>query len=226
MKRIEVRGTIVDDEDKWVYDLFGIPCTSPNSIADALGNDDEEATIVVNSGGGDVFAGNEIQYIISQYKGTTTADIAGIAASIATVICCGADKVRIVPSGQYMIHNVSSSASGDYRDMEKASEILRVANQSIANTYRLKTGMTEQALLDLMDQEKWMDAKEALKYGFVDEVIGDEGAPLYNAGAAVILPREVIEKYKNDVGKPAKDKQRAFCINQKIRIERMRGKML
>lgn len=225
MKKIEVRGTIVNDDDKWIYDWFGIQCTSPKSIAQALGDDDEDATIIVNSGGGDVFAGNEIQYLLSQYKGATTADVVGIAASIATVICCGADKVRITPGGQYMIHNVSSEASGDYRAMDKASEILKIANQSIANTYRLKTGLSDRELLNLMDQEKWMDANEALKYGFVDEIIGAEKTQLYNAGPAVILPKEVIEQFKNDAGKPDKDERMAFCIN-KIKLERMRGKML
>lgn len=223
MKNVEIKGTVVGDEEKWIYDLLGIPATSPQAVAEELGTGDEEAIIVVNSGGGDVFAGNEIQYLISQYKGKTTADVAGIAASIATVICCGADKVRIVPSGQYMIHNVASSASGDYRDMNKASEILMVANQSIANTYRIKTGMSEQELLQLMDQEKWMDAKEALQLGFVDEIIGDDGVQLYNAGPAIILPQEVIKQYKDDAKRA--NRRMAFCMN-KIKIERMRGKNL
>ena len=226
MKKIGIKGTIVSDEDKWAYDYFGIPSTSPADIASQL-TDDEDITFMVNSGGGDVFAGNEIQYMISQYLGETTADITGIAASIATVICCGADHVRIVPGGQYMIHNVSSTAEGDYRDMDKASEILKTANRSIANTYKVKTGMSEKELLALMDQQKWMEAREAVQLGFVDEIIGDQGEiqRLYNAGPAIILPETLKEKLKNDTEKPDNDKRLVFCIN-KIKLERMRGKML
>ncbi len=224
LKKIEIKGTIVSDDDKWVYDYIGIQSTSPTDIAAQL-TDDEEVTFIVNSGGGDVFAGNEIQYLISQYKGETIADITGIAASIATVICCGADKVRIVPSGQYMIHNVSSHAEGDYRDMNKASEILKTADRSIANTYQRKTGMSEQEILALMNQEKWMEAKEALRLGFVDEIVGEQEAchKIYNAGPAIIIPESVKEKLKNDTEKPGKNERLVFCIN-KIKLERMRGK--
>ena len=39
-----------------------------------------------------------------------------------------------------MIHNVQTSASGDYRDMDNTGNALRAANQSIMNAYTDKTG--------------------------------------------------------------------------------------
>lgn len=206
---IGVRGTIVANDDKWIYDWFGYEATSPQDIASQLEKaNGEDVTFIVNSGGGDVFAGNEISYLISQYKGKTTADIVGIAASIATVICCGADKVRATAGAQYMIHNVSGGARGDYHAMDKASEILVNANRTISNTYRLKTGMSEKELLALMDKETWLDAVKAKEYGFVDEIIGDNGtlsAPksLYNNASFVnILSDEVKQKLRDTIKCP------------------------
>ena len=232
MKNVNVKGTIVSSDDKWIYDWPGYEATAPadieREIADAQGDD---ITFVVNSGGGDVFAGNEINYMISQYKGNTTADIVGIAASIATVICCGADKVRMAAGAQYMIHNVSGSASGDYREMDKAKSILINANKTISNTYRIKTGMTEKELLDLMNKETWMDAAKAVELGFVDEVIGDNGIltnqkpVLYNAGCAIIVSEELKEKIRNQIKNPIANTDILIARN-KLTIERMRGERL
>lgn len=234
---VNIKGTIVANEDKWIYDWFGIDATSPRDVEKLLEKaNGDDVTFIVNSGGGDVFAGNEINYLISRYRGNTTADIVGIAASIATVICCGADRVRATAGAQYMIHNVSSCASGDYHAMDKASEILQTANRTISNTYRLKTGMTEKQLLDLMDKETWLDAVKAKEYGFVDEIIGDDGTlikqkSLYNSAFANIISEEVKEKIRNAIKNPNAGEGNSdsdFLMKEKakLQIERMRGKML
>ena len=205
MKNIPISGSIVPDDDVWIYNLFGIPCTSPKAVKKELQEaNGEEVTIEINSGGGDLFAGNEIYYAIHEYKGQTTADITGLAASAATVIACGANVVRASPGMQYMIHNVSAGAQGDYHAMDHMSEILQNANRAVTNIYRLKTGMNETELLDLMNWETWMEAKRALELHFVDEIIGDKGGvlakpiTLYNA-AAIILPEEVKAKVRASI---------------------------
>lgn len=174
MKMIEIAGTIIPNEDQQFYDWFGIEATSPRKVKaalrDAAGDD---VTAMVNSGGGDLWAGNEIAYVLSTYAGNVTADITGIAASAATVVCCGADKVRMAPGAQYMIHNVSSWAAGDHNEMDKMSGILQNADKATSNVYRKKTGLSTKELLKLMDEETWMDVDKAIKYGFVDEMIGD-----------------------------------------------------
>ena len=111
---------------------------------------------------------------------------------------------------QYMIHNVSCGAYGDYNEMDKTSEILQNANRSISNIYRLKTGMSEEELLGLMNEETWMDATRARDLGFVDEIIGDNGTlarrPLTLTNSfAKILDEEVKEKIRNTVKNPLQD---------------------
>ena len=79
MAEIDVKGTIVSDDDGWIYDYFGIENTCPNKVAAALKEaNGEDVTIRINSGGGDLFAGNEIYYLIAGYKGKTTVDIIGL----------------------------------------------------------------------------------------------------------------------------------------------------
>lgn len=236
MKNIDIKGTICANDDKWLYDLFEIEATSPAEIAKELKEaNGEELTFVINSGGGDVFAGNEINYLISQYKGTTIADIAGIAASIATVICCAADTVRMAAGAQYMIHNVSGMAQGDYREMDREKNVLLNANKTISNTYRLKTGMSEKELLELMNKETWLDAAQAKEYGFVDEIIGDDSGilsakkpVLYNAGYANIISEEVKEKIRSQykIKNPNAESTEILIAKNRITIQRMRGERL
>lgn len=235
MTNIDIKGTIISSEDQWIYDFFGIQATSPKAIQKALLDaNGDDVTFVINSGGGDVFAGNEINYMISQYQGNTISDIVGIAASIATVVACASDKVRMAAGAQYMIHNVSSSQSGDYRDMNHMSEVLISANRSIANTYRLKTGMTEKELFKLMDHETWMDAARAVELHFADEIIGDTEGQLTDAGKVALYNNNqfatiLSDDVKNKLREQYKNQGSSFdCyrLQAKINLERMRGKQL
>lgn len=113
---IYVNGTIVDSEDAWVYDLFGIECASPEKVRDALKEaDGNDVDIFINSGGGSVFAGSEIYSMIQRYKGNVTIHVTGLAASAASVIAC-AGKCLMSATAQMMVHNVSSYANGDYKN--------------------------------------------------------------------------------------------------------------
>lgn len=209
MKTIPIKGTIVSNDDKWIYDWFEIEAVCPKDVAKQLKEaDGEEIVVEINSGGGDVFAGNEIYYLISQYKGKKTNDIVGFAGSAASIIAMSS-RCRIVPSGLVMIHNVSGGAHGDYRVMDQTSDVLKVANKAIANAYMAKTGLSQEKLLTLMNEEKWMEAKEALDLGFVDEIINDNGnvanqpvKTLYNSMFANVLSPEVIEKIRNTIKNP------------------------
>lgn len=199
MAKVKIKGTIVSDDVQWIYDWFGIDATSPskvNKVIDEL--DGEDLEVEINSGGGDVFAGSEIYTVLKRYSGKVTVDIMGIAASAASVIAMAGDVVRISPTAQIMIHNVSSRASGDYRVMQHEADVLENYNKSIANAYILKTGLSQEKLLELMDNETWLNAQQAKEYGFADEILFDEGKQLVASfNGTIILPPEVINKVRN-----------------------------
>ena len=77
------------------------------------------------------------------------------------------------PTAQMMVHNVWTCQSGDYRDMDSASESLKKANRSIANAYCVKSGMAMAAALKMMDDTTWMTAQDAKALGLVDKVLFD-----------------------------------------------------
>lgn len=202
MRIIDIRGVIVPDDDLWVYEWFEITATSPSAVRDALLlANGEEVTVIINSGGGDVNAGQEIYTILREYTGSVVIQIQSMAASAAAVVAMARES-EISPVAQLMIHNVSTRAQGDYRDMEHAAEVLRNSNQALAAAFVAKTGKTEAEILELMNHETWYTAQQAVEAGFVDRVMTDNsqaaGKPLQLAASfgSGLLPVNVIEYAK------------------------------
>lgn len=167
-KTIEIKGPIITNDDKWIYDWFGVASCCPADIRSQLDDvaDDEGVQVVINSSGGDIFAASEIYDMLAESKATIKVVFAASAASYIACAC----KSEIVPTGMLMIHNVSSYAAGDYNDMAHESGVLLKASKAVATAYRLKTGMTEDELIGLMDKETWLTADEAVEKGFIDKV--------------------------------------------------------
>jgi hypothetical protein len=111
------------------------------------------------------------------------------------------------PTAQLMIHNASTITIGDKRDHRHSADFLQTVDAGIANAYRLKTGMTQSELLNLMNKETWLNAQDALAYKFIDEIMFDEGGQLSAVASATtqMLPQSVVEKIKNELLKKKGD---------------------
>lgn len=180
MKTINLKGDIVSDDVAETYRQWGYSCTSPKDFKDLVdGYDDVE--IVINSSGGSVIDASEIFTTLKDYKGQVTAKIVGFAGSCASWIAMAADKVKISPMGFIMIHNASSVAIGDNREMDSAGNMLKTVDEAIRNTYKEKTGLSDEELKDLMDNETWFNAAKALEKKFADEIMFGEEAVVTNS---------------------------------------------
>lgn len=199
MAKVNIKGPIISSDEKWIYDWFGIEATCAKDIEKAIDNaNGEELEVIINSPGGYVDEGSEIYSLLKDYKGSTTGKIVGMAASAASVAAMGVDVLKISPTGRFMIHNASGVMQGDYRAMEHGSEILKECNKAISNAYVLKTGLSEENLLDLMNKETFMNAQKAKELGFVDEIMFDTSNRLMNnTNESGMLPPDVIEKIRN-----------------------------
>lgn len=227
MKKISIRGVISNNDDAWIYDYFGMEATSPKMVDDAITQaNGDDLEVEINSGGGSVFAGSEIYTTLKSYTGNVTTKIVGIAASAASVIAMAGKKVVMSPTAQFMIHNVSAMTAGDYRDMEHSSEILKSANDTVANAYRIKTGKSQEELLALMDKESWFTADRAKEIGFIDEVMFDSEPQLVaSAYMPATLPPEVIQKMRNSKIKPQEspNDEAVFLMQSKLKYLKLKG---
>jgi ATP-dependent protease ClpP protease subunit len=200
-KKCKVKGAIISNEWKWIYDWFGYDSTCPNDIEKALeGANGDDLELDINSGGGDVYAGSEIYTLLKSYKGKTVGRVMGVAASAASVIGMGCTELHMSPTAQIMIHNAASRASGDYRDMQHSADVLSNWNKSISNAYQLKTGLSQEALLGLMNNETWLNAKQAVEMKFADSILFDQQNQLVASSIIAdeaMIPIKILEKLRN-----------------------------
>lgn len=192
--QIEVRGDIIPNDDKWIYQWLEWDSTCPNDVKSLLAaaGEGEPIEVLINSGGGSVMAGQEIYSILRAAKNVTIS-IQSLAGSAASVIAM-AGRSRISPVGMLMVHNVfMSGASGDYHDMQKNAEILRQMNAALAEAFVAKTGKSQEEILRLMDRETWLTANQCVEQGFVDEIISDAPA-LSNAVWGTRLTDEIRQR--------------------------------
>lgn len=161
----------ITDEKWWDSDV------TPAGIRDALKDMGVIGTLNlrINSAGGSVFAGNAIINIISSYKKKSNvkvhAYIEGLAASMGSNIPMVADYIYAADNALYMLHKPSTFAYGNANDLEKAKKVLDKAEETLINNYMRHFTGTEDELRQLLADETWLTAEEALGYGLCDEVI-------------------------------------------------------
>lgn len=175
MKRFAIFGTIVDTDDM----RYTIEDVTPNQFRAFTKNlaDGEEIEIQINSPGGSVFAGIAIANMIRQLSiegHKVTAKVEGLAASIASVIMCAADKVIMPESAVCMIHNCWSVVQGDSTALRKEAETMDILNEAIVSFYLSKFDLSRDTLKEMMNNETWFSGKEAQTFNFKCEVTPDE----------------------------------------------------
>ena len=155
----------IDSESFWGDEI------TPKAFRDDLYAEEGDITLWVNSPGGNEFAAAEIYTMLRDYPGSVTVRIASIAASAASVVAMAGNLVQISPTGMLMVHDPSTIAMGNARDMEKAISTLNEVKESIINAYAFKTGLSRNRISKLMSDETWLNAKKAVELGFADEIL-------------------------------------------------------
>lgn len=197
--RVDIKGSIIPNDSKWLYDWFEMDATCPRDIEKAISEcpQGEKLEVYINSPGGEIHAGSAIYSALRGFSGELEINVTGLAASAASVIMC-AGHCMISPTAMVMIHCVSSSASGNHQDMERMAETLSTADRAMCQAYVLKTGKSESELLELMNKTHWMTAEEAVEMGFCDGImesptfLASFGEPIFDT-VAVSKVKKLLE---------------------------------
>lgn len=97
-----------------------------------------------------------------------------------------------------MIHDPAFSVMMAVLDIETLGQMqdqLKAIKTGIVDTYSAKTGISQDRLKKMMTDETWMSAKEAVGFGFADEVIGQAGKQ--NAAAKNVANAAVINSLRS-----------------------------
>lgn len=200
---------------------------------DALG-DVKDLKIYINSGGGDVFAGQAIHSMLKRHSAYKTVYIDGLAASIASVIAMAGDKIVMPSNAMMMIHDAWTYAAGSASHFRKLADDMDKIDESIISTYVNKTGKKSDEIQSLMHAETWMTAEDAIANGFADEIEADKKVAASIDGSLLLLNGQKfdLERYQH---KPvvaehnpddSRGESRPVSIEQQSQFQNIRKKIL
>lgn len=174
---------------------------TPANVRQELNTVKGDLTVRINSFGGSMFDGQAIYNLLKDFKNKVIVKIDGVAASSASLIAMAGDEIQMPHNAMLMIHNVWTMVAGNASEMEKTAADLKAFDQLIVSVYEAKTGLKSDVILDMMNKETWMSAKEALELGFIDSIIdyqdfkasASEGKYFFNG---VSIPANQAERMK------------------------------
>ena len=150
----------------------------------------------INSYGGEVAQGLAIYNLLKDYAGEVTTICDGFACSAASVVFMAGTK-RIMPrSSLLMIHNAWTWASGDADDLRKAADDLEKITQPSVEIYTSVSNLDADEIKAMMDAETWIDADEALDFGFATEISEEAAMQSLEDGilAKTVFKNKQLEK--------------------------------
>lgn len=136
-------------------------------------DEDRDISIYINSPGGVVTAGLAIYDTMQHVKPDIQTICIGQAASMGAFLLAGGTKGKrfCLPHSRIMIHQPLGGAEGQISDILIATQegvrIKKLLNQKLA----FHTGKSEKQIEKDTDRNFFMNAKEAKKYGLIDEII-------------------------------------------------------
>lgn len=152
-------------------------------------NEGKQVNVLIDSLGGSLATGLSISAAFRNH-GNVNVHFVGLNASAATIASLGAAHISIDAGAMYLVHQCSmaffewgSLNSAQFEtliaDCEKIKADLDKLDLNCAQLYAARCKRKTEDLLALMKVGGWLTAKEALDWGFVDEItdLADEPAP-------------------------------------------------
>ena len=138
---------------------------------------EKEISLYINCPGGEIYPGLAIYDTMQLTRAPISTIAVGWTASLGTVLLAAGDKGKryALPHATIHMHPAGGAARGYAPDVRIAlNELLRVEDL-IKSLLAQHTGQSLERLTKDFDRDYFMNAREAVEYGIVDEVLGDSG---------------------------------------------------
>ncbi|PPC02512.1 Clp protease ClpP [Acinetobacter pittii] len=196
IKAAEQSDNTISIMDPIGYDWWTDTGVTAKRISAALSSmNGSDVVVNINSPGGDVFEGLTIYNLLREYEGHVTVRVLGLAASAASFIAMAADEIQIARAGFFMIHNAWTGVWGNRNDMRETADFLEQIDETIADIYSIRTGLTIDELKTQMDKEAWINGKNSVEQGFADSYLDSDAVEESTSNSA----RDRIAAHKIDL---------------------------
>ncbi|MCH1529876.1 MAG: ATP-dependent Clp endopeptidase proteolytic subunit ClpP [Gammaproteobacteria bacterium] len=136
-------------------------------------NPNKDIYLYINSPGGSITSGLSIYDTMQFIKPDVSTICIGQAASMGAILLAGGTKSKrfSLPNSRMMIHQPISGFQGQASDIDiHAKEVLKM--KALVNSILSKhTGKSEKQIGKDTDRDNFMDAKTALEYGLIDQIL-------------------------------------------------------
>lgn len=195
--------------------IYGeIGADAPTSIQfkklTALADPNKELIVRIDSKGGSVLDAIGIRDIMATWPAGCTAIVEPLAASAASYLLTGANKVKASQNSWIMLHNPKTGVEvGDDEEIIAVGEQVRKFKEQMIAAYAGKMNKPPEEVQAILKGETWYSAQNALDIGLVDEVIAVNRPTSFTS--VENLPYKVVASLKsspsavtsNDKGKKA-----------------------
>lgn len=218
---MQIDGEIVDEE----YEDTDVSASGFRDALKQLG-DIKELNLHINSPGGSVFQGIAIYNMLQESKAKVNVYVDGVAASIASVIAMAGDSIFMPSNSMMMIHNPYTYAVGNANELRKTADFLDKLTDASKQAYLDKAGnkLTSDKIQQIMDDETWLSAQEAVDLGLADEVLApvQVAASINNPFAKQFkhMPSELVESAKKVQEKKQDDQDWREKLKQQLSLDK------
>lgn len=200
----------------YIYDVIGkgwlVAGVTGDYVRTELASFDksEPVSVHIDSPGGSINAGRTIYSLLSGWAAGVNVVVDGQASSAASLIAMAGSTITMAEGSLMMIHDPWTEVTGGAEQLRQAADVLDGYGEELAKTYSKRTGIDVDQVKQMMADETWMFADEAVARGFADSV--QSGLP----AAAFSIPEGF--NYRHPPQKPQPPRQRAAnSIAQKER---------
>jgi ATP-dependent Clp protease protease subunit len=134
---------------------------------------DKEIQMYINSPGGEIYAGLAIYDTMQMISNPISTVAVGFSASFGTVLLTAGTKGRryALPNATIHMHQPIGGTKGQATDIAiQAKEIIRL--KALLNDIMAKqTGQPLEVIERDLDRDYFLDAKQAVEYGLVDQIV-------------------------------------------------------
>lgn len=219
--KIPIKGDVMDSDWGTIMDSVGIANVNPASFQKALNSaNGEDVELDIASNGGIVESATEIASLIHDYAGKVTTVVQGAAYSAASIIAVSGDVVKMTPTALMMIHRASVQSAGNTNDLSHDAIMLATVDKALAAAYQAKTGKSQEEILNLMNNETWLTAQDAVDQGFADEIQENTKELVVTNSLSPLISAETIEKLKalKNAKNDDVEKSHQTILNNKLKI--------
>lgn len=154
-----------------IHDEIGLYGVNAKDFIDTLDKSASNINISIHSPGGSAFDGMAMYNALKNHPAHVTTKVTGIAASAASIVLMAGDTIEMPEDAFIMIHNPWTFAMGESSDLRDTADMLDKMRDSLVNIYSKKTGIDESELVDMLNNETWLNGTEALDKGFITNLL-------------------------------------------------------